>query len=300
MDYFSDKERGPRPRTGEEITPKAWGGIVALIRSLISTGAFGFKYPEMCPDGAGPVGTDEQALALALKAEIPDLEWPLQAPTGVLFRDGEDQESYVPDTLTILDLIQFSYQAVAKPIQGGYHEFFRHHHLTFNEDSGREQFRSRVNSILARNGIAYQLRVDGSIERLAPPLLKDLLTNTVFRTKDSTLNQMLEDARRKFLNPDPVVRRESIERLWDCWERIKTLERPNDKKASITLLLNKAATQADVRAMLEEEARKLTDIGNSFHIRHTEVQQTLISDSHIIDYLFHRLFSMIMLLLRKP
>lgn len=300
MDYFSDKERGPRPRIEEEITPEAWGGIIALIRSLISTGAFGFKYPEMCPDGAGPVGTDEQALALALKAEIPNIEWPLQAPTEVLVRGGEDQESYVPDAFTILDLIQFSYQAVAKPIQGRYHDFFRHHHLTFDEDGGREQFRSTVNSILARNGIAYQLKADGSIERLAPPLLKDLIANTVFRTKDSTLNQMLEDARRKFLTPDPVVRRESIERLWDCWERIKTLERPNDKKASITLLLNKAATEADVRAMLEEEARKLTDIGNSFHIRHTEVKQTLISDSHIIDYLFHRLFSMIMLLLRKP
>ena len=205
MDYFSDREKGPRPRTKEEITPEAWGGIIALIRSLISIGAFGFKYPEMCPDGADPVGTDEEALALALKAEIPEIEWPLQAPTEVIIRGGQDQESYVPDTFIILDLIQFSYQAVAKPIQGGYHEFFRHHHLTFDEDSGREQFRSTVNSILARKGIAYQLRADGSIERLAPPLLKDLLANTVFRTKDITLNQMLEDARRKFLNPDPVV-----------------------------------------------------------------------------------------------
>jgi len=130
--------------------------------------------------------------------------------------------------------------------------------------------------------------------------LKEVLANTVFRTKDNTLNQMLEDSRKKFLNPDPVVRRESIERLWDCWERIKTLEKPNDKKASITLLLNKATTQKDVREMLEEEAKKLTDIGNSFHIRHTEIQQTLISDSHIIDYLFHRLFCMIMLVLKKP
>ena len=160
MDYFSDKERGPRSRTGEEITPEAWGGIIALIRSLISIGAFGFKYPEMCPDGAGPVGTDEQALALALKAEIPEIEWPLQAPTEVIVGGGQDQESYVPDTFTILDLIQFSYQAVAKPIQGRYHDFFRHHHLTFEEDSGREQFRSTVNSILARNGIAYQLKAD--------------------------------------------------------------------------------------------------------------------------------------------
>jgi len=296
MDYFSDKERGPRPRTKDQLTPEAWGGIVALIRSLISTGAFGCRYPEMCPDGAGPYGTDEHALSLALRAEIPDLEWPLQAsPMGT-----GDEQSHVPDTLTSLDLIQLSYQTVAKPIQGAYHSYYRHHHLTFDEDTGREEFRSKINSIFARNGIAYQLQADGTIERLAPPVLKEDLANTVFRTKDKTLNQMLEDARKKFLNPDPIVRRESIERLWDCWERIKTLERPNDKKASITLLLNKATTQKDVREMLEEEAKKLTDIGNSFHIRHTEIQQTLISDSHIIDYLFHRLFCMIMVVLKNP
>jgi hypothetical protein len=55
--------------------------------------------------------------------------------------------------------------------------------------------------------------------------------------------------------------------------------------------LNKATIEADVRELLDEEARKLTDIGNSFHIRHTEVKQTKLSDSAIIDYLFHRLFS---------
>ena len=296
MEYFSDRERGPRPRTGEQLTPEAWGGIVTLIRTLISTGAFGYRYPAMCPDGGGPFGTDEPALSLALRAEIPELEWPLQAPLGEI----GDREPSVPDTLTTLDLIQFSYQAVAKPIQGAYHSYYRHHHMTFDEDGGREQFRSKVNSIFARNGIAYQLRTDGTIERLAPPVLKEALGDAVFQTKDKTLNKMLEDARQKFLNSDSAVRRESIERLWDCWERIKTLEKPDDKKASITLLLNKAATQTEVREMLEEEARKLTDIGNSFHIRHTEVQQTLVSDSYIIDYLFHRLFCMIMLVLRKP
>jgi hypothetical protein len=75
---------------------------------------------------------------------------------------------------------------------------------------------------------------------------------------------------------------------------------PNDKRASVGLLLDKVTAQKDVRDMLEEEARKLTDIGNSFHIRHTETKQTLVSASHIIDYLFHRLFSMIMLLLIEP
>ncbi len=203
-----------------------------------------------------------------------------------------------PDTFAALDLIQFSYQSIATPIQGSYHGFFQHHHLTFDADSGREEFRARVNSILARNGIAYELKEDGTIERLLSPVLREALSNTVFRTRDKTLNQMLEDARTKFLNPDPVVRRESVERLWDCWERIKTLGEPEDKKASVGFLLNKVTEQKEVRDMLEEEARKLTNIGNSFHIRHTESKQTLVSDSHIMDYLFHRLFSMIMLLLK--
>jgi hypothetical protein len=247
----------------------------------------------MCPDGAGPYGTDWQVLSLAVKAEIPDLEWPLREAT-----EFGEEGSNVPDTFAVLDLIQFSYQSIARPIQGNYHSFFQHHHLTFDVDSGREEFRAKVNSILARNGIAYDLKEAGTIERLSPPVLHEALSNAVFRTKDITLNRMLEDARTKYLNPDPVVRRESIERLWDCWERIKTIEMPEDKKTSIGLLLNKVTAQKEVRDMLEEEARKLTDIGNSFHIRHTEIKQTIVSDSHIIDYLFHRLFSMIMLLLK--
>jgi hypothetical protein len=110
---------------------------------------------------------------------------------------------------------------------------------------------------------------------------------------------MLEDSRIKFLSPDASVRREAVERLWDCWERIKTVEKPDNKRLSVTLLLDKAAVETDIRQMLEEESRKLTDIGNSFHIRHTEVTQTRISDSDHLDYLFHRLFAMIQLLLKK-
>ena len=109
----------------------------------------------------------------------------------------------------------------------------------------------------------------------------------------------LEEARIKFLSPDASVRREAVERLWDCWERIKTVEEPDNKKRSIALLLDKVAAETSIRQMLEEEARKLTEIGNTFHIRHTEVTQTRISDSDHLDYLFHRIFAMIQLVLKK-
>jgi hypothetical protein len=110
---------------------------------------------------------------------------------------------------------------------------------------------------------------------------------------------MLGDSRVKFLSTDASVRREAVEHLWDCWERIKTVEKLDNKKLSITLLLDKAAVEADIRQMLEEEARKLTDIGNSFHIRHTEVTQARISDSDHSDYLFHKLSAILQLVPKK-
>ena len=69
-EYFSDRQRGSKPGTEEAISPTVWGGVVALIQSLIATGAFAFKFPDLCPDGAGVSGTDENALRLAVQAEI--------------------------------------------------------------------------------------------------------------------------------------------------------------------------------------------------------------------------------------
>ena len=69
-DYFSDREQGSRPRTEEIISPVAWGGVVALIQSLISSGAFGARFPAPCPDGQGPIGTDEHSLSQAVLAEM--------------------------------------------------------------------------------------------------------------------------------------------------------------------------------------------------------------------------------------
>ena len=42
----------------------------------------------------------------------------------------------------------------------------------------------------------------------------------------------------------------------------------------------------------------LTDIGNTLLIRHAETDRIPVADSSQVDYLFHRLFSMIRLLLR--
>src|SRR6185436_10959217 len=108
----------------------------------------------------------------------------------------------------------------------------------------------------------------------------------------------LEAARQKFLNRSIDVRRESLEKLWDAWERLKTLEPGRDKRESAGRLLDRASGEPALRARLEHEARELTEIGNTFMIRHTEVDKVPVVASAHIDYLFQRMFSMIRLLLK--
>lgn len=297
MDYYSDRELGPKPRIKEDIPHEAWGGIVALIDSLISTGAFGLVFPENCTDGEVTIGNDVKAISLTIGAEIPSMPWPLQ--TTIDDNNGFylEKKEYVPDTLAVLDLIEFCHRNVAQPIQMDYHPYFKHYHLKFDKENGRENFRSNINRIFSRNGLAYEIQSDGKIERLAPPIIRESLNNAVFKTDDQTLNRILENARIKYINPNPDVRREALEKLWDAWERIKTLEIPNNKKLSIKQLLDNAATEKHFRTLLEEESKTLTIIGNKFNIRHSEVTQTQIEYSEQVDYLFHRLFSMIQLLL---
>ena len=283
--YFSDREAGPRPRTSEEISRGVWGGIVAAIRSRLDDGSFGYRFPANCPDGRGIYGCDDRSFKLALGAEIPEVPWPLNADE-------------VPPQLAVLDLLEFSHRNVAKPTEYDFHSFFGHSHLSFESEEGHSLFREDINRIFARNGLVYDLNTDGLIIRLAPIALRDALMSAVFHTGDHDLDSLLESARTRFLDPDPNIRQESLEKLWDAWERLKTIEPPHIKPASITALLNRAAAEPNFRALLEKEAHELTGIGNTFRIRHSETTQVALQMNEHVDYLFHSLFALIRLLLK--
>ena len=298
-DYFSDRENGPRARTEQVISPVVWAGLVATVQALINSGAFGLRFPERCPDGQAVCGCDTDALAASVIAEMPGLAWPLE--TMCLVEDGflSQREPFAPDTLLILDFIEFIYASVAKPIPGKHHDFFSHHHLTFDQQSGQEEFRATVNRIFSRNGVAFEMLSTGRIVRVLPPVLGEDLKRTIFRTGDRTLDNMLEECRTKFSDRNPLVRREALERLWDGWERLKSIADPGDKKRSIKIILDATAAEPSLRARLEGEATELNSIGNSHLIRHSEVNQVPVIDVDQVDYLFHRLFAMIQLILRK-
>lgn len=285
--FFSDREQGPLPRTTEEIDETLWGGIWNYINGLLSRNFFALDYPEYCGDKPGVIaGTNEDAFHAAYQAMIPGISTDLAA-------------RLVPYTLPILDLIEFCYQHVAIPEQGNYHSYWGHYHIfDFDRDNGKEDFRNYINLLFSRNQLAFVLQENGQIERLAPPILDEVIHSVRFDTGDEQLDKMLENARERFLSPEPDVHGESLEKLWDAWERLKTLE-SGDKKHSAAKNLEIASPDPALRERLETEASALTKIGNEFMIRHSETDKHPIVLSEHVDYLFHRMFALIYLILQQ-
>ena len=211
MTYFTERAALGRARDIEEITLDAWKGICAQIRVRVVNGSFGSSFPEECPDGQGIIGTNIALLRDAVAGYFPGLQWPLNSEE-------------VPRGFVALDLIEFTYQNIGEPEAISFHQFYGHSHVVFNSGKAREEFIPRINDIFVRTGLGYELDKSGQVLRLAPPVLKEALSEREFHTGDEKLDAILSGARRKFLVPDPKVRQEAIEQLWDAWERIKTIE----------------------------------------------------------------------------
>ena len=285
--YYSDREFGQRQRVEEEVSDTAWGGIAALVIKRIKSGWFGSEYPEECPDGSDVIGTNETMMSLAINGDIPDLVWP--------YKNNE-----TPSDAAIFDFIEFCYDKIGVPIMGGLHRFYGHYHYDgFDYDNGQASFLTDINRILTRNGPAYKLNQKGHIIRIGAPILREPLSDAIFATGDDILDSMLEMARAKFSDPDQEVNREALEKLWDAWERLKTIEPGIDKRASVTTLLDNATSAPKFRMLLEKEAFELTRIGNDHLIRHSETSKEMVATSIQVNYLFYRLFALIYLLLQS-
>lgn len=222
-----------------------------------------------------------------MSAEVPLIEWPISI-------------SALPETPLILDLLEFCATAVGQPIERSFHTFFNHHHLTWDREDGLARFVADVNLLFARNGIAYELTKEGQARRLLSQPLAQALSRTLFATGDTETDRLLEIARRRILLPKAEDRQDALEKLWDAFERLKTLEPGADKRAQADALLERAAAPgSSFLRVLREEATALTKIGNSFRIRHSETNQEGLASLDQVDYLFGRLFSFIRLILKS-
>jgi hypothetical protein len=281
---FTERHGEGKARVAESLDDGTREGLLTLVAARINEEWFGLSFNEKCGDGYAYAGTDLTRLGQTMRGY--GIIWPHDVDRNNLPTDGQ-----------VFDPLEFSYEYIAEAKDPHYHSYMSHSHYSYDRESGRARFTRGVNRMFERNGMAFELK-DGEVVRLAPAVLQEALAASVFQTGDSTLDEMLEAARYKILNRSIDVRRESLEKLWDAWERLKTVEPGRDKRESAGRLLDKVATEPTLRARLEEEAIALTNIGNTFMIRHTEIDKIPITDSAHLDYLFHRMFSMIRLLLK--
>lgn len=264
-----------------------------MVRGFYSNEAFGIDFPSTCPDGAGFDGTDVQAFQAALLGAVPEMEGWIEQATAL----GTDAQALV-STGAILDALEWLAAHVGESRQGIWHGYFRHHHLTWDRDIGRQNFCDAVNAVFSRNGLAYEMATNGQIQRVVNGPSAEAIARARFTTGDNSLDELLEVARRRFFDRDPDAGQRSIEALWDAFERIKTVEDPTDKRKSAEEIISKVVHSKNARALIETEMLALTEIGNTWRIRHHEVGKTeLRHDPVLRDYLFLRMFDLIRLLL---
>lgn len=283
---FTDRYGQGLPRTKEELDDDSRTAIWGLLAARIDEEWFGFAFPHQCGDGYVYAGT----------------------ATGRLKRDMETYRIlWTPDQLSAdppatdgqaFDAVEYSYQHVAEPSAPSYHSYMNHSHWSYDQEKGRAQLQDDINFLFQRNGLAFELK-DGEVTRIAPAVLDEALENAIFNTRDIELDRLLETASKKFFDRALDVRKEGLEKLWDAWERLKTVELGANKPVQVKALLDKGAGEPVLRARLEAEAKELNFIGNNLMIRHTEVGKPPIAEPAQVDYLFHRMFAMIRLLLKS-
>jgi hypothetical protein len=157
---------------------------------------------------------------------------------------------------------------------------------------------------------SYIVMVQSMASKLIEPMARDIETLARRRvlptasaqalrarpqSPDAELDQMLEEACVLFASPVPSERQRALERLWDAWERAKTLH--GDMKQSVKKLLDDATTEPKFRELIEEDADALTKAGNAFYIRHKGTAQTKLPRPEETDYLFMRLHTLLVLVL---
>jgi len=116
----------------------------------------------------------------------------------------------------------------------------------------------------------------------------DLIFNSEYDTSDDQLNSLLEEARRFYLAGEYQI---AIEKLWDAFERIKTVL-DSDKCNGANKLIESMVVDID-RRLIDDEFQLLKKVGNDYKIRHHETGKINLTSDVEKRYLYFRMLALI-------
>ena len=241
MKYFSDKEGVNNGSISFKISANVWNGIAVIVNSLIGNNLLAKDFPKQCPDGNGICGVDEQSFYMAAFAVISGTQRLLPRHGGYIqylssasqfdipFESEEEiEKEKVCFTYDVLDFIEFTYRHINDVQNGAYHDYFKHYELKFPDTVvARVKFVSEINEIFERNYVGFKLCDDGIIQRIVDEVLLHPICSS---KKELKLEELIQDATHKFRNPRLNERKIALEKLWDAFERLKTIEIPEEKQ----------------------------------------------------------------------
>jgi len=280
---YSERLHGAQARTLEVLPDQTAVGLRALVDRRILGNYLAEDFPSYCTDRYGIDGTDGITIGADLTALVPGSTWPLW------------QEAH--SDAILFDILEYVGDHISLPVEASYHEYFHHYELKFDREAGRQQFRNDVNAILSRGGTVFEMDLKMQIRRSGSPEVQTVLGELRPSTGEAKLDELLETARELYISRRETDRVTAIEKLWDGFERLKTLDDPSDKKRSVNCLLDNIKDSA-FRDVVEQEMRLLTQLGNTFQIRHYEIGKHAIPIEGQ-DYLAARISNLLVLLLAQ-
>ena len=203
------------------------------------------------------------------------------------------------DQYALLDLTEFIAQNIRDISEGWNNQRYRNYwYIDCLETSHVfKDYQNEINEIFTESGLLYNLIDNKIIERIVEnsPLTPEIEGRTTAIGEKGT-RDLLKDAIALYKTPNPAARQDSVEKIWDALERLKTYYTALDKKKSAEkIVADMSDGQAVYQTLFNDEFIALSKIGNNFRIRHHETDKIEISDNRYYDYFFNRCLSLIAL-----
>lgn len=154
---------------------------------------------------------------------------------------------------------------------------------SFNRHTTKSsQFRNEINAIFKLNNINVELR-NGEVHSTSNKAIGlDDSTNI----NEAGLEELIRTAEDLYNKGEYSY---AVEKIWDAFERIKTYYPTLDKKKSAEKIINDISYGNEhIKKMFDNEFKVLTDTGNSYRIRHHEINKIDISKELHYKYFYKR------------
>ncbi|MGY0402496.1 hypothetical protein [Carnobacterium jeotgali] len=121
----------------------------------------------------------------------------------------------------------------------------------------------------------------------------ELLNQNLHQSIDKIINEKIEESKIYIRANDSDKKQIALEKIWDTFERLKTIYGEDKKNSAIQLINAVSKNSKRTKYLLDNEFKELTDIGNNYQIRHFENGTEPIQSDAFREYLYFRILSLV-------